>query len=371
MHVKHASSASMALLKRSSTCPRATLLTSNRLAHKRSAQPSLTVYRNYSDALHNYIGHDGSYTKLDFVPEVAVVGGGLSGLASAYYAAKRLPAHTKITLYESSDRLGGWIKTDRVQVDVGGKSGVVPFERGPRTLSSLHTSRWRYDDYVLYDLAVDLGLPVTFPQDKPRYICYDDRLVNLSGFSFQRDNILWSRLRNKLIMPILNILKYKWTNPEIERIPEEGSKYGPLAVPDRSVGQWMRDMSGSDVLSETMVSAMLHGIYGGDVWRLSANSVFENLFQNTMRPVSGNSARVIRNQYTTKKHLEQDPAIREFVKADKGSLITFGHHGLDTLPRAMEEALRSDPNVTIKLGHNVKSLSYDSKTKKALVSCSL
>lgn len=84
---------------------------------------------------------------------IAVIGGGLTGLTTAYYLAKRLPSTVRITLYEASDRLGGWIQTDRVPVDVSGVRGTVSFERGARTLSSLHSTCWRFDDLVLYDLA--------------------------------------------------------------------------------------------------------------------------------------------------------------------------------------------------------------------------
>lgn len=84
---------------------------------------------------------------------VAVLGGGLTGLTTAYYLAKWLPSTTKITLLEGSDRLGGWIRTDRVPVKVGGVEGVVNFERGPRSLSSLNKSTWRFDDLVLWDLV--------------------------------------------------------------------------------------------------------------------------------------------------------------------------------------------------------------------------
>jgi oxygen-dependent protoporphyrinogen oxidase len=84
---------------------------------------------------------------------IAVIGGGLTGLSTAYYLAKKLPSTTKITLYEGSDRLGGWIKTDRVPVDVGGKQGIVSFERGSRSLTSLAGNTFRFDDLVLYDLV--------------------------------------------------------------------------------------------------------------------------------------------------------------------------------------------------------------------------
>ena len=60
---------------------------------------------------------------------IAVIGGGITGLASAYYLSKSLP-NARITLIEGSSRLGGWLHSK--QVDVG--SGNVVFEQGPRNL---------------------------------------------------------------------------------------------------------------------------------------------------------------------------------------------------------------------------------------------
>ena len=60
---------------------------------------------------------------------IAILGGGITGLSAAHYLAKELPA-TKITIYELSDRLGGWLQSRRVDVE----KGNVVFESGPRTL---------------------------------------------------------------------------------------------------------------------------------------------------------------------------------------------------------------------------------------------
>jgi oxygen-dependent protoporphyrinogen oxidase len=84
---------------------------------------------------------------------IAIIGGGLTGLTTAYYMSSVVRPSTKITLYEASPRLGGWVKTDKVKVDVGGKKGTVNFERGPRSLSSLTKNKSRFDDLVLYDLV--------------------------------------------------------------------------------------------------------------------------------------------------------------------------------------------------------------------------
>ena len=63
------------------------------------------------------------------VKDVAILGGGITGLASAFYLSKQLP-EARITIFEGSSRLGGWLHSKRV--DVG--NGSVVFEQGPRTL---------------------------------------------------------------------------------------------------------------------------------------------------------------------------------------------------------------------------------------------
>lgn len=61
--------------------------------------------------------------------KIAVLGAGISGLASAYFVSKEFPK-SKITVYERGQKTGGWIQSRRV--DVAG--GNVLFEHGPRTL---------------------------------------------------------------------------------------------------------------------------------------------------------------------------------------------------------------------------------------------
>lgn len=63
------------------------------------------------------------------VKNVAIIGGGITGLAAAFYLSKFSP-EVRITLFEGSSRLGGWLHSK--QVDVG--NGHVVFEQGPRTL---------------------------------------------------------------------------------------------------------------------------------------------------------------------------------------------------------------------------------------------
>ena len=73
-------------------------------------------------------------------------------MTTAYYLTKFLP-EARITLYEASDRLGGWIETEKVNVrTANGEEGTVQFEQGARTVQAQH-SQLKWDDLILYELV--------------------------------------------------------------------------------------------------------------------------------------------------------------------------------------------------------------------------
>lgn len=61
----------------------------------------------------------------------AVIGGGITGLTAALRLSEN-PECSKVTLYEKSSRLGGYVQSETIPID-GGK---VVFEYGPRTIRS-------------------------------------------------------------------------------------------------------------------------------------------------------------------------------------------------------------------------------------------
>ncbi|UPK99388.1 hypothetical protein LCI18_010323 [Fusarium solani-melongenae] len=298
-----------------------------------------------------------AYTTEPKDADIAVLGGGLTGLSAAYYLAKKLPSTANITLYESSDRLGGWIKTDRVPVDVGGKQGVVLFERGARSLTSLAGNTFRYDDLVLYDLALDLGLKISSPGSKPRYIYYPDHLVTMPPFApfadFLREPLFLQSFWAGLALAF-NTLRRRH-----------------LPAQDYSVAEWLYKITNSRKAVGTMASAMMHGIYGGDINKLSARSVLDRIYWGWYLPNPGLHARPM--PMPEKEILEalgKDKEIQKLALSPKNALVDFGEAGMETLPRAMADALRSQPNVTIKTGEDVWGLTYDQKTKKIEIASS-
>lgn len=65
---------------------------------------------------------------------VVILGGGLTGLSSAFHLARRFPS-TRIILLERQKVLGGWVQSKRVTLNVpnGGQAELL-IEAGPRTL---------------------------------------------------------------------------------------------------------------------------------------------------------------------------------------------------------------------------------------------
>ena len=124
---------------------------------------------------------------------VAILGGGIGGLVSAYYLAQRaalgktLPI--RILLFERAPRFGGWIHSTRL----GTNYHSHLFELGPRTLR-LESGIASLSDFTAVntlnllnqlDLMKDQFCPIekTAGANKNRLIYYRNRLVNLNDLS--------------------------------------------------------------------------------------------------------------------------------------------------------------------------------------------
>ncbi|KAK0383266.1 hypothetical protein NLU13_9179 [Sarocladium strictum] len=292
--------------------------------------------------------------------DIAIIGGGLTGLTAAYYMASVVRPSTKITIYEANSRLGGWVRTDQVPVDVGGKKGIVNFERGPRSLSSLTKNTARFDDLVFYDLCIRLGLKPQVAPTLPRYLFYPDHIVPVPTSilqvlsAFTKEELWWKTLPAAALGYLKFILSGR-----------------PMPEREMTIAEFMRHLCGTTAVADNIMSGLIHGIYGGDIDKLSAQvSLYPMVEKMFLTRKTG--ADIVANSLDlwTLACFMGDPAVRKMAKdiADqKGALLHFGSQGLQALPDALEAALRSQPNVKIKTSSPLKKLVYSPSSKKITV----
>jgi len=184
---------------------------------------------------------------------VVIVGGGISGLATAYYLSR---AGCACTLIDPAPRLGGVISTASVD-------GCL-VEKGPD--SFLAQKPWALQ------LIRELGLEqeVIGSQDHLRktYIVRRGRLVPMPDGLYL---MVPTAIRPMLTARLVGLATKCRMGLDLLRRP------GRLA-PDRSAADLVRDHYGQEAV-EYLAEPLLAGIYGGEASQLSANSVLPRLVE--------------------------------------------------------------------------------------------
>lgn len=93
---------------------------------------------------------------------VAVLGGGISGLAAAWNLARRRP-NFEVLLLEHSERLGGWMRSHRTE------EGAV-FELGPRSLRTAGVAG--KTTLAIVRRSTSNLIPIGFPSLRRKTVCY-------------------------------------------------------------------------------------------------------------------------------------------------------------------------------------------------------
>ncbi|XP_026228921.1 protoporphyrinogen oxidase [Anabas testudineus] len=189
---------------------------------------------------------------------VAVLGGGIGGLAASYYLCKS-PQVSKIIVLESSSRFGGWLWSTR-------RSDGAVFEHGPRGIRP--TGAVGRNTLNMVD---DLGLagevlPVTYSHvaSKNRYLYVNGQLHKLpSGLSgLLRTVPPFSR-------PLLPSLA-------MEILVKKGRG------DDESVHSFISRRLGKE-LADIAMDSLCRGVFAGDCRKLSVRSCFPFLYNAERR----------------------------------------------------------------------------------------
>lgn len=244
---------------------------------------------------------------------LAVIGGGIAGLAAAFYAARRFGDRAEITLFDRGGYWGGKIITERVD-------GFV-IEGGPDTF--LASKPWAVQ--LCRDLGMVDRLRGTNPHQKTTYILHRDRLHPLpNGLTMMIPTQFGEILRSGLI---------SW--PGKLRMGLEYLLPPAAANGDESIGHFVSRRLGRQAY-EGLIEPLMSGIYAGDGDRLSVSATFpylrelEQQYGGLIRgALAARTRRAMKSATDVSSQQGQTPAQPERAHAD-----TSGSRSLFLTPEA-------------------------------------
>ena len=190
---------------------------------------------------------------------IAIIGGGIAGLAAAYELEKARDAGSAVTytLFEARERLGGSLSSEIV-------NGAV-IERGPDSFLT--------EKPAAAELCRELGLgDALLPSNdanRKTYIVVRNKLVALpDGLMF----LVPTKLVPTALTPLFSFSTKVRMGLELLHPPR------PSGLADESVADLVKRHYGTEAVNR-LADPLLSGIYGGDATQLSARTVLPRLVE--------------------------------------------------------------------------------------------
>ena len=245
---------------------------------------------------------------------IAIVGGGISGLAAAWFVNKKFPDY-KITLFESGNRLGGKIQSSRDQ-------GFL-YEHGP---NGFMDSRQEMVDFC-NDLDLQNEMVSSNDDAANRFVIKHGKLAALPK---KPPQILTSSF-----LPLSAKLRLM-TEPFRAKSKNE----------DESLYEFCYRRFGKHV-AEYLVDPFTSGVFGADCRKISTKSAFKPLWD--MEHEEGSIFKGMNKKMKANKGKKQ------------GKLSSF-KNGMEVLVKGLEKKL--SPKINVKLNAKVNELSENEGTYK-------
>ncbi|KTW30431.1 protoporphyrinogen oxidase [Pneumocystis jirovecii RU7] len=274
---------------------------------------------------------------------IGILGGGISGLSTAWYLSYLLHPSTKITILESSNRLGGLLSTKKIDLS----QGTIYFEEGPRSLRPTGVS-----GYITLNMVKKLNLidemiliPKNSPLIKNKFIYFQNQLNALP-------NSLLS-----LFLPKTSLFRSLLWAIICEPFKQTRNKN----ITDESISSFISRRFNTSV-SKNLASALIHGIYSGDIDDLSARSVlpyfwkYEELYGSILKGILFDSISLNKNKENVKSSIEKES--KDIIAKTKNTYIYSFKNGLNTLSNTISNDLFSKNNVHIYFNSKVQSLEF-------------
>ncbi|WP_281659306.1 protoporphyrinogen oxidase [Halobacillus sp. Cin3] len=238
--------------------------------------------------------------------QVVVIGGGITGLTSAYYLQKKAAEKDiplDVSLIEAGSRLGGKIETVK-------RDGFT-IERGPDSFLERKESAGR--------LAREVGLGEELVPNGTgqSYILVNGRLHKMPAGSYMG---IPTRIRPFLFSGL-------FTPAGKIRASMDLVKPRKTVEGDQSLGLFFRRRLGNQVV-ENLIEPLLSGIYAGDIDQLSLKATFPQFYE--MEQEHGSLIKGLRRTTSIPKRKKGEK---------KPSMFRTLKHGLSSLVVAVEEQL--------------------------------
>lgn len=252
---------------------------------------------------------------------VAIVGGGISGLTTAFYLEQERRRTTPVSfvLFEAAPRFGGVIRTDRAD-------GCL-IEAGPD--SFLTAKPWARE--LCDDLRLSSQLIGSRDADRKAYILLKGKLEPLpAGMQMMVPTKLSAVLTSKLLSPRAKLTMVR----EYFHPPESLA-----ADEDESVASFVARHFSSEVV-ERIADPLLAGVYGGDCNVLSARATLPQMVDSECRHHS-----LIRGALAARTTHKKGEAPQPLFTAMK-----------DGMQRMVEALVRQVPRETLRCSTPVEGL---------------
>ncbi len=238
---------------------------------------------------------------------IAIIGGGIAGLAAAYELEKcrRSGARLDYVLYESSARLGGVIATSR--------SGDCLLEAGPDSFVSEKT--WAAD--LCRELGLDEQLIASNDAERKTFIARGGKLIPMpDGLTF---------LVPTKILPVFSSPLFSMSTKLL--MAREWYRPPSVAEQDESVASFIARHYGKEMV-ERLADPLLSGIFGGESSQLSARAVLPRLVE-----LEAKYGSLGRGMLATKVKAEKKPS------GPARSIFTSLRDGMQSLVDALVAAI--------------------------------
>jgi len=190
-----------------------------------------------------------SSSGLSTPPRVAVVGGGVTGLAAAHRLVERLPA-IRLTLFEASGRLGGVLETIR-------RDGYLIEGGADNWITNIP-----WANSLCRRIGFEDQLVETNPAHRQAFVIHRGRLCKIPpGFVVMAPTRIWPVLTTPILSPWgkLRLAFEPWVRPPATRDDDE------------SLASFVKRRLGREAY-ERLVQPLIGGIYTGDPEKLSLQS---------------------------------------------------------------------------------------------------